>query len=635
MLSFVNLPLKIIGLLEGNVSSREIAAGVCLGMFLGFTPLNGPMAFLLVLFFFIFKVNRVSTLITLPLFKAVYLLGLSGLLEKFGGYLLIDARFLSGFWAWITGLPVIAYLDLNNTYVAGGLVGSALLAVPLYFTAERLSGILKNAYAERLKNSKIAKAVSGLKLAGKVQAVVNTDSGVSLNVKSIRQMVIGKVKQRIFKPKAEATGLAKRVNLRGLAIVVAGLIIIQVGAGLVISPIFGSLIIDTMNRSAGTKILAEKINIWPLTLSFSIKGLKVFDPDNPDERIVKADSASFSVSPMAILSKRLVFSSINLNGVDLDLIGARDGSFNIQNLSRSISASGGPVSAQAGKRDMGSVWKFASDNKGTAGKLYDFIKNKYSKKGQEEIKAKRSASKQAKAVTELPKGRSVRFRSGSGAYIFEIRKLSLNNGRVRIRPYGQKEVEIDNANLSLGHLAFDPENGTALGLLSLRGDIARGDGKRGGMKIDISQSEKDARFEIDLKGIDVNTVRFAYQDALPVDMVKGYIDLSSKTSIKGEALDSRTSLKLTDQQIAAKDGSKVVFGFIPMSVLVDALNGVSPLDLRFSIGGTVEKPELKGLQESLMVIVKPYLANIQDRLVKDGVKGAVDQFKSLLKSKFE
>ena len=121
MFSFAKIPAKIISILELNITPGEVAGGVCLALFLGFVPLNGPVAFLLILVFFLFKINRFSTAITLPLFKLAYVSGISQIAEHFGGYLLLDANFLTGFWRAVTSFPVLALLDLNNTLVAGGL----------------------------------------------------------------------------------------------------------------------------------------------------------------------------------------------------------------------------------------------------------------------------------------------------------------------------------------------------------------------------------------------------------------------------------------------------------------------------------------------------------------------------------
>jgi len=155
MIPIISLPAKIIKLLESNISPAEIAAGVCLGMFMGFIPLNGPMAVLLIIFFLVIKLNRLSTVLTLPIFKLMYILGVSTLTEKIGGYVLIDARFLTHFWEIVTGLPVVAYLDLNNTLVSGGLVFSGILCLPVFLVSKKGAAIIKDKYGDRIKNIKI------------------------------------------------------------------------------------------------------------------------------------------------------------------------------------------------------------------------------------------------------------------------------------------------------------------------------------------------------------------------------------------------------------------------------------------------------------------------------------------------
>ncbi len=137
-------------------------------MFLGFTPLNGPMALVLFIFFFLFKVNRFSTVATLPLFKLLYVLGFSSLTDRIGGYLLIDASFLAGFWKWVTSLPILALLDLNNTLVIGGLALSGILCLPVYFLvrllyihfiAPRLNKIQELKFVKRIKGYKVINTV--------------------------------------------------------------------------------------------------------------------------------------------------------------------------------------------------------------------------------------------------------------------------------------------------------------------------------------------------------------------------------------------------------------------------------------------------------------------------------------------
>jgi uncharacterized protein (TIGR03546 family) len=168
MFSFVNIPARILSILQLNISPAEVAGGVCLGMFLGFIPLNGPMALLLFIFFFLFKINRFSTLITLPLFKLLYLLGVSSLTERIGGYLLLDVNFLTGFWEWTTSLPVLAWVGLNNTLVAGGLVFSIILCLPVYLLVKLIYAKFIAHHLNKIQGSKLVKRITRYKFVNKV-----------------------------------------------------------------------------------------------------------------------------------------------------------------------------------------------------------------------------------------------------------------------------------------------------------------------------------------------------------------------------------------------------------------------------------------------------------------------------------
>ncbi|MEI8350240.1 MAG: hypothetical protein WCI77_08815 [Candidatus Omnitrophota bacterium] len=153
MFSFVNIPATIINFFEPSVSHREIAAGVCFAMLLSFVPWNGVMALMLFLFFFIINVNRIATAISLPMFKLLYIAGVSAITDKIGGYLLIDAKFLANFWRWLTHLPLVALLDINNTLVAGGLAFSCLLLIPVYLIAKFLSVQIRPRVAQKIFDS--------------------------------------------------------------------------------------------------------------------------------------------------------------------------------------------------------------------------------------------------------------------------------------------------------------------------------------------------------------------------------------------------------------------------------------------------------------------------------------------------
>lgn len=144
-----------------------------LAFFLGLIPLNGPMAILLFIFFFVFKINRLSTALALPVLKLFYMAGLWQLTDKIGGWLLIDMQGFEPFWAKVTHAPVLALLDLNNTLVTGGLALAIVLAVPVYFMARALSKTFKSKVYPRLKQSKLVKSLGKITLVSKLANFVN------------------------------------------------------------------------------------------------------------------------------------------------------------------------------------------------------------------------------------------------------------------------------------------------------------------------------------------------------------------------------------------------------------------------------------------------------------------------------
>jgi len=172
MIPIISLPSKIIRLLEANISPGEIAAGVCMGMFMGFIPLNGPMAVLLLICFLLFKINRLTAMLTLPVFKLFYVLGASYLTDWFGGIILIDIPALTGFWNLVTGLPVIAFLDINNTLVAGGFTLSVILCAPVFMGSRKITVLMREKYAAKIKNMAFIKFVRNIPVVNKITALI-------------------------------------------------------------------------------------------------------------------------------------------------------------------------------------------------------------------------------------------------------------------------------------------------------------------------------------------------------------------------------------------------------------------------------------------------------------------------------
>lgn len=421
----------------------------------------------------------------------------------------------------------------------------------------------------------------------------------------------------------------KVINIKGIIILAAGLLVFQVAFGLVVSPIVSSVVVDKLNECSEVpegceaKISVEKVNIWPLTLSCSLKGLKVFDPDDQAERIAAVRGVSVRISPIALLSKRLVISRISVSGAEINLKGEPDGSFNVMKLARGKEEEKEPV------KKWGILDRFKG-KKDWFTRVYDMVKKKSSEEAIEKEAAERKKRRKIeKEIEELPRGRRVKFLTARDRYILEIRSLSIKNASVHVEADGGRTLDIEKAGIKLRGVAIDPEKGGRCDRCSIKGLIKKEGISAGSFKLAYAQSSKrgEHRTECDLtaKDIDLAAVSFIYESSLPVALTKGTMNIRSKTTIINDVLDSRNAILLSGQNFVPRRGALAV-GAVPIPTLCEALNKVDPLDLKFDITGSVEKPEFKGLQDNLLKVAKPYLDEAMEDVKKKGLDAITDLF---------
>ncbi len=149
--------IKIIRVLQSNTDPREIAAGGVLALYFGLTPLNHTHVIFLILAFFVLKVNRVATILLLPIIKLFYILGLVHVADMVGSFFLIKLSFMETFWAWFTNTPVLALLDFNHTLVLGGVLLALILSAPAYFLLIKGVAAYRERYRDKFNNLGVAR----------------------------------------------------------------------------------------------------------------------------------------------------------------------------------------------------------------------------------------------------------------------------------------------------------------------------------------------------------------------------------------------------------------------------------------------------------------------------------------------
>ena len=407
----------------------------------------------------------------------------------------------------------------------------------------------------------------------------------------------------------------KVFNAKGIIILAVILLVIQLGVGLVISPILGAVVISNLNKAASTKITVGKVSVWPLTLSCSLKDLKVFDPDNESQRMAWIKKASVRVSPLRLLSKQLVLSHVTISGAEIDLKGEADGSFNVQKLARGEEAAKAPAkkssifSGMGGKRDLFS-------------QIYSMVKGSSSKEAVQQKTAEQAEEKKiTREVQELPKGRRVLFKTLSDEYVFQIRTFAIKNSSLKIETADKQKVSVEKASIIIKNLGIDPAKGARFDALNVKGNINKEGVSAGTFNMEytkrLKKNEQITDIDISAKNIDLAALSFIYADSLPVDFTKGMITISSDTKIINDDLDSKNSIVLKDHNVVPGSGKQGMVGMFPITVICDAMNKVDPLNMKFKITGTLENPQFKGFQDILLEILKPYLTS----MLTEGIEG--------------
>ncbi|MCK9554979.1 AsmA family protein [bacterium] len=414
----------------------------------------------------------------------------------------------------------------------------------------------------------------------------------------------------------------KIINIKGISIILAVLLVLHFAVGLIISPAAGKFIIKTINENSNAKISVGKISVWPLTLSCSLSDVKIFDPENEKERIIYVPKASLRLSLLALLGKRIAVGKLSISDAEINLKGEPDGSFNIQNITKKPEA--------ADKAEKASALEQMKGKKDLFSKIYDKIKKEPSgKKPDEKATQKEKPKTVVREVTPLPKGRFVTFKKPEDNYLIEIRTAHIHNASLHLEDAEKQSIDFKNAEIKAGGIGIDAVNGAAFRELKLKGAVNKNGVDAGKITLHYRQSGSD-KTDIVLKAneIDVPSVSFIFEDSLPVTIKKGKVDIDSETKIIGTGLDSENSLKLSGHEISPRNNADLAVNMIPMPLICDAVNQVNPFELRFKITGTTENPEFKGFEESLFKIIKPYLSNVTENLKKQGenyLKGLFDK----------
>lgn len=163
MLLLLKMLQSLVRTLHSDGTPSQIAAGVALGAALGLTPLFNLHNLLVVAALALLNVSFGAGMLGMALFAPVGF-ALDPVFDRIGAALLLQAPALRPVWETADGTPVLAFLNLNNTVVAGSIAGWIVLFVPIFLLAR--VGVVKyrETLGEKVRQTRTYKAIRASRL---------------------------------------------------------------------------------------------------------------------------------------------------------------------------------------------------------------------------------------------------------------------------------------------------------------------------------------------------------------------------------------------------------------------------------------------------------------------------------------
>lgn len=143
---------------QGFDSPHQLGLGCAFGMMMGLIPNDSLFVYLIGLIAVISTANLLSVIGTGITFHFLSGVG-DSVWHAVGSWALTQSSF-EAILAGMYELPMVAWTNFNNTVVAGSLIGSLLLFLPVYFVSRAFFARFGARLFARLRNSGIARWVN-------------------------------------------------------------------------------------------------------------------------------------------------------------------------------------------------------------------------------------------------------------------------------------------------------------------------------------------------------------------------------------------------------------------------------------------------------------------------------------------
>lgn len=153
--------ISLIQLLHSENGENQIAAGLSLGLFLGFAPFISIQTAVVILIVFLFRIQFGAAALAAFFFNFIAYL-LDPITEPLGRSLLENPS-LRPIWTQMYNVPILPMTRFNNSIVMGSFAISIILCPLLFFVFKKMVLKYRLSVAQQFESSKAWKAIKATK----------------------------------------------------------------------------------------------------------------------------------------------------------------------------------------------------------------------------------------------------------------------------------------------------------------------------------------------------------------------------------------------------------------------------------------------------------------------------------------
>ncbi len=148
--------IQMIRMLHSENGTHQLAIGLTLGIFLGFSPFLSLQTLLILVILLVFKVQIGAAFLSAFFFKFIAFLA-DPAADWLGQKTLEHPSFID-LWTTLYNLPLIPYTRFNNSIVMGSFVLALIISPIVYFVFLQLIKQYRSRVVEKFEKSKVWKA---------------------------------------------------------------------------------------------------------------------------------------------------------------------------------------------------------------------------------------------------------------------------------------------------------------------------------------------------------------------------------------------------------------------------------------------------------------------------------------------